>query len=130
VNPLDRYELAAPPPGIDGDCWLWTGTLNSSGYGTVTMEGRRQMAHRWVYEAARGDIPAGCALDHRCRRPRCVNPFHLEAVTQSENERRKPTRERLQRGEVCPRGHPLVGVNKVSGGECRLCTTTTKRSGP
>lgn len=123
MSALDRWELGP------GGCWLWAGPVNGSGYGTVTVGDRRLMAHRAMWEAERGDIPAGCALDHKCRSRRCINPAHLEPVTQSENERRKPLPSRVARGDVCPAGHPLVGANKVAGGECRTCNST-RRSGP
>ena len=104
---------------VVGDCWLWTGTIGERGYGKLTTGGRRWMAHRWVYEQQRGPIPVGMVLDHLCRNRRCVNPAHLEPVTQSENERRKPLPGRAPR--VCARGHPLVGANRVAGGGCRTC---------
>lgn len=114
-NPLDRYL-------VDGrGCWLWTGATNNSGYGTVTIGERRLMAHRAMYEDVRGPIPPGHVLDHLCRQRSCVRPSHLEAVPQSVNEHRKPTVTRVRRGEVCPRGHELVGANKLAGGECRRC---------
>lgn len=68
-------------------CWTWTGVL-SDGYGQVWNEGRMVGVHRVVYEAAYGPIPDGLVIDHLCRNPSCVNPLHLEAVTQSENARR------------------------------------------
>lgn len=35
---------------------------------------------------------SGLELDHLCREPRCRRPDHLEPVTRSENELRKPRR--------------------------------------
>ena len=47
------------------------------------------MAHRYVYELFRGPIPDGHVLDHvkkkGCKHRDCVNPDHLEPVTQQEN---------------------------------------------
>jgi len=43
------------------------------------------MAHRAVYESERGPIPEGMTLDHLCRNRGCVNPDHLEPVTNREN---------------------------------------------
>lgn len=111
LSRLDDYIEADPPPGVDGPCWLYQGALNEKGYGP----------HRASYEAHVGPIPVGHHLDHRCRRRPCIQWRHLEPVTQSENERRKPLRARVQRGELCARGHALVGVNRIPGGECRLC---------
>lgn len=71
-----------------GDCWLWQGALDRDGYGRVTVDGRGHPAHRVMYEVAVGPIPAGLTLDHLCRVPRCVNPSHLEPVTNAENARR------------------------------------------
>jgi hypothetical protein len=45
-------------------------------------------AHRLFYEERYGPIPEGHQLDHLCRQPACVNPAHLEPVTQTENIRR------------------------------------------
>lgn len=83
-------------------CWLWTGSTTKAGYGMFGA-GRRGMgnlyAHRYSYEWAKGPIPAGLHIDHLCRVRNCVNPAHLEAVTQGENNRRaRPYR----RGSKCP----------------------------
>ena len=68
-------------------CWLWTGSL-SRGYGQVMMHGRMVRAHRYAYELLVGSIPTGLTIDHLCHVKNCVNPAHLEPVTQSENMRR------------------------------------------
>jgi hypothetical protein len=41
-----------------------------------------------MYERERDPIPAGLHLDHLCRVRDCVNPEHLEPVTNAENLRR------------------------------------------
>jgi hypothetical protein len=78
-------------------CWLWTGAARS-GYGAFWLDGRVVRAHRYVYELLRGSVPDGLVLDHLCERPSCVNPAHLEAVTQQTNlnrsERYRATRPR------------------------------------
>lgn len=86
-------------------CWLWTGWgVRHNGYGLIWVADRRptqQQAHRISYELHKGPIPAGLQIDHLCRNPACVNPDHLEPVTQSENVRRGLRGPR----EFCPRGH-------------------------
>lgn len=69
-------------------CWLWTGSKNNKGYAQLGDNGRTRSAHRVSYELFKGEIPAGLQLDHLCMVRHCVNPEHLEAVTQSVNMRR------------------------------------------
>src|SRR4051812_24697905 len=74
-------------------CWIWTGGLDSKGYGRVTEslpDGKRKWhgVHRVVYELIKGPIPEGMVLDHVkevCGNTACCNPDHLEPVTQREN---------------------------------------------
>ncbi len=97
-------------------CWLWTGRLDRDGYGI----GHR---HRAMYELVVGPIDPGLLLDHRCRRRRCVNPQHLEPVTNAVNQLRASWRQRA-RVRKCPAGHELGthGMVTPEGGRlCRIC---------
>jgi hypothetical protein len=110
----------------DSGCWEWTGALDRLGYGQVHWQGRRQRAHRAVYEATGNVIPDGLELDHLCRNKRCVNPSHLEPVTHSENLRRH-----YATVTECPQGHPYDDANTyiTSSGKrrCRTCRTNQQR---
>lgn len=70
-------------------CWLWTGPVTNSGYGTASAEGSRAKGvHRVMYEWFVGPIPKGLELDHLCRVKNCCRPDHLEPVTRLVNVRR------------------------------------------
>jgi hypothetical protein len=72
-------------------CWIFTGALNSKGYGCIAVDGDGtiRLAHRAAYELLIDRIPAGMVIDHAvCAVKRCCNPAHLEVVTVRENNRR------------------------------------------
>lgn len=87
-----------------GTCWLWMGGVTSDGYGRfVLTSGRIVRAHRYAYELLVGPIPDRHTVDHlvapdgACTSTLCVRaPDHLEAVTNSENLRRRHARRRAQ----------------------------------
>lgn len=115
--PTNRPEL--------GPCWLWTASLDSKGYGKIKGAGPEIVqAHRASYELNVGPIPADLVLDHLCRVRHCVNPGHLEPVTQRINLLRGET---LTAMEVlvthCPQGHPYDAENTYQYGNNRKCRT-------
>lgn len=93
-------------------CWLWCSHIADNGYAHFSIAGHPYLAHRVAYELWVGPIPEGAVLDHvksrGCRHRHCVNPAHLEPVTQVENIRRgdgNPAKVR------CPRGHLFAAEN-------------------
>lgn len=117
-----------------GGCWLWDRAMDS-GYGQFSDGGRMSPAHRWSYEFLRAEVPAGLVLDHLCRTPLCVNPWHLEPVTQRVNLVRS-SNFMAQRIDAthCQRGHPFDAANtylrkdRPGRRQCRTCAATRDSS--
>lgn len=82
----DRHEVR--DCGYETPCWVWTGNFQTHGYGTITVDGKGRVAHRFRWEKVNGPVPDGLELDHLCRNRACVNLDHLEPVTHAENVRR------------------------------------------
>lgn len=115
-------------------CWLWKGAKQSRGYGNY----KSKLAHRVSYEMHIGNIPDGLTLDHKCKNRICVNPSHLEPVSQYINNMRGDSPTSLNRKkEVCINGHLLSGENirivKRKDGtrrQCKLCQVIYKTRAP
>ena len=106
-------------------CVLWPKTSYNGYAYPVNIRGRNYQRHRLAYRAFVGPIPRGLNLDHLCRNRNCINPYHLEAVTQKENCRRGLVNKNKHKKE-CLRGHPFTKNNTYVSGhgmwrECRVC---------
>lgn len=98
-------------------CWEWqAATFSTGGYALLSVDGTPRRAHRVGYELLIGPIPEGLVLDHLCVNVRCVNPAHMQPVTQEENRRRQ-----AERQTHCRNGHPLSGANLALVRVCRTC---------
>lgn len=114
-----------------GGCWQWTGYLMPNGYARISVNGERQYAHRVAYEAVLGPIPDGLVIDHLCRNRGCVNPDHLEAVTQRTNVLRGVSFAAARARQVrCLRGHRFTKANTYVAGngtrKCRKCRAAAR----
>ena len=107
----DRFWTHVDKTGHNG-CWLWTAFINNEGYGAYRAGPMVFKAHRVAYTLLNGEVPDLLPLDHLCRVRACVNPAHLEPVTNQENIIRgfAPTAVNARKTH-CPKGHPLAEGN-------------------
>lgn len=118
-------------------CWEWQASKKGTGYGSFYWDNRQNYAHRASYEIMFGQIPKGLVIDHLCRNHSCVNPYHLEAVTYSENTKRGEIIPPMGQGGDkhnhlkihCAHGHPFnekntyrhIQTNGSIHRGCRIC---------
>jgi hypothetical protein len=127
----ERFWRAVEVTSEDG-CWLWTRSPTSGGYGQFRDgSGRTVHAHRVAYRLLVGPVPTGLVLDHLCRTKLCVNPAHLEPVTQRENTLRGVVvavhHARLARQTQCRHGHPLPRFVPGQRRHCKPCGVRRSR---
>ena len=122
---------------IGDGCWEWTASKQPRGYGQVSSgKGRSTvLAHRAVYELLVGPIPEGLVLDHLCRNTSCVNPAHVQPVTQKVNVNRGDMGNKHHNGTrtECRKGHPFDERNTLRFGpekrwrSCKACRLDNER---
>lgn len=107
-------------------CWRWLGGLDAHGYAQIgggPPDHRMLKGHRVAYELVRGAIPSGLVIDHLCRNKACVNPWHMEPVSNAENVRRAAAWVVLK--TRCKHGHAYDDKNtyRMPSGwrDCKQC---------
>lgn len=67
-----------------GACWIYRGHTKQ-GYPIVRQNKKFRTAHRVFYELTVGPVASGLVLNHICRNRKCVNPKHLEQISNRKN---------------------------------------------
>lgn len=125
---LPNWLASKIMPEPNSGCWLWLASVDAANYGMVRV-GRHPNfrdhapAHRFIYEFYNGPVSENLVIDHLCRNTFCVNPNHLEPVTEQENILRGTgSSAKNARKQFCDNGHSLHDAYFVSGGrKCRIC---------
>ncbi len=97
---------------VGENCWLWTGNVNSKGYGVIWIDqAERAYAHRVSWELHHGPIPDGMLVLHHCDNPPCVNATKcLFLGTPADNT-----------ADMMSKGRYRSGPNAPSCGKRRSC---------
>lgn len=125
---LERMLSFCMPVPFSG-CLIWYDrSIDGNGYGRIWHEGNIWLAHRLFFVLANGPIPDELDLDHLCRVPPCINPYHLEPVTRRVNIIRgiSPMLSRLRQISKthCRNGHLYLPENTyIRPNGDRLCKT-------
>lgn len=90
-------KLSTPEP--NSGCSLWTGKLDTDGYGIINIGGQQKKAHRVSWETANGPIPDDLCVCHKCDTPSCIETSHLFLGTRKDNNQDSKAKGRNARGE-------------------------------
>lgn len=126
LNATLKDRIKSRSTEVPSGCWEWNLRRDRDGYGHTKVAGRSLLAHRASYDAFIGPIPAGMTLDHLCRNKCCVNPDHLEPVSNKENILRSDgITAQAARQTHCRAGHAFDAENTYyppgGGRHCRMC---------
>ena len=116
---LSKYTVT------DSGCWESGYSTGNHGYSQIGWSdpaGRYLwLGHRASWYAHNGPIPIGMTVDHLCRNRICINPDHLQLLSNWENARRNGWAESDEYPESwsCPRNHGIP--RRESNGQCPEC---------
>jgi hypothetical protein len=122
--------------GYETPCLAWTGTIDSNGYGVISIKGCQHYVHRLVYEAVSGPMPKKdengkrIVSDHLCRNRACAAPGHVDPVTDKTNVMRGISFAPANAAKTrCDNGHEFTTENTIVDKKGRRACLECRRAG-
>lgn len=107
-------------------CWNWIASKTPDGHGNLGMLGKIVLAHRYSYEMFNGKIYKNNEIHHICENPSCVNPGHLEQLTNKQHILIGNGVGAINSRKIyCKRGHLLPEINNNKR-RCKQCRRIRK----
>lgn len=110
---------------LDNGCWILS-TATANGYSQFGHLGVKYRAHIFSYKNFVGPIHGTNEIHHKCEFKPCVNPDHLEQLTNQEHLMKHPNNILCQNAlkTHCPQGHEYNDENTFrdkKGRQCKAC---------
>lgn len=123
IHTIETLKARTVP---NGDCWHWTRVCaGEMGYGMIRHLGKNMRANRVMYSLAKGPIPEGLFVLHKCDNPKCINPDHLWLGTHQDNMDDMMRKDRqvsgYERWTHCKRGHQFEPAGPDGVRRCQVC---------
>jgi len=84
-KPEERLLKLMGEPDPETGCRDFMGRLDRQGYGVLSIDDRNARAHRVVFQLFVRPLQPGEVVHHRCERPTCCEPTHLQALQPGEH---------------------------------------------
>lgn len=115
-------------------CFEWIRGVGSTTYGRIMFKGKLDSPHRVAYMLTVGEISEGLYICHNCDNKLCINPMHLYAGTNRDNQ--LDAVERGQHRHInpqdkkthCPQGHIYDTTNGRGNRICSICASYQQKT--
>lgn len=96
------------------DHWIWKGSVKENGC-VMRHRGKNYKARRVSFGLEFGEVPDGYFVFSKCDNEKCVNPHHLDVMTQSLHT--QIHNKKMRENPVCKAGHEFskFGSEEKSG---------------
>ena len=118
--------------GFVTPCWLWTGGISSSGYGSICVDKKYYGVHTIAARVWLKDFSYFLQVLHKCNVRLCFNPDHIYMGTPRDNiiDMINAGNHNMARKTHCKHGHEFTPENtRIYKGKraCKICLKIARR---